>query len=297
VSTQESIDPREPLAALGLTDVDDVQGVSGGMDTHLWRVRVSSGIYALRLFRSDQQGQWAREVHIMREVRALDLPVPRIVAQGLWQERPAIVMDWYAGRPLLDEALAHPERITQLGTSMGRLQAKLHAVTLPREDWTDHETWLQRAGPGEAELHTRLRACRLRDGHALHLDFHPRNVLCDGFEARVILDWANAAAGDPRADVARTLSIFRYVPAPPTIPPDHFHAVRSGLERAWWRGYTEVADDLSDMLLFEIWAGFVFVRDMQQHVGKPGFWLEQADFDRVRDHVADLKRAAGMLPA
>lgn len=227
-------------------------------------------------------------------IGALGVPVPRIVAHGMGGDRPAIVMDWCAGRTVLDEAFAHRERIQSLGMSMGRLQARIHALSLPPDLWEDHRTWLSMAGPDETDLQARLWNCTLRDGYPLHLDFHPRNVLCDGHEVTVALDWANATVGDPRADVARTLSIFRYVSAPPTIPASDFYSVRQALERAWMAGYTDVPRSLPHMILFEIWAGVVFVRDMEQYLGRPDFWMELADLDRVRVHVASLKRRAGL---
>jgi hypothetical protein len=59
-------------------------------------------------------------------------------------------------------------------------------------------------------------------------------------------------------------------------------------------GYTQLAGPLPDMALFEIWAGVVFIRDMEQYLGRPDFWMGPADFDRVRDYVASLKQRAGL---
>src|SRR5579864_1181628 len=194
------IDPLKPLAALGIGEVTEVQPVAGGMDTLIWRVDTPGGVYALKVFRPDQRDQCAIEVRVMRTVGELGVPVPRIAAHGIWADRPAILMEWCDGRTVLEEALAHPELCEPLGASMGQLQARLHAVSVPQEYWQDHRSWLSLAGPDEEELRTRLQERGLDDGHLLHLDFHPRNVLCVGPEATVILDWANVAVGDPRAD-------------------------------------------------------------------------------------------------
>jgi aminoglycoside phosphotransferase (APT) family kinase protein len=290
------IDPLEPLAALGIEDVTDVQPVSGGMDTLIWRVNTTGGMYALRLFRPDQQDQWSKEVQVMRVLGDLGMPVPLVAAHGLWDSRPAMLMEWCEGRTVLDEVLAYPERIGALGTSMGRLHAHLHAVSLPREYWEDHRTWLHMAGPDEVELQTRLREIGLRDGHPLHLDFHPLNVLCVGDQATVVLDWANMTVGDPRADIARTRSIFRLVSAPPAAVSSDFASIRTAVERAWMDGYTRSAGPIADMLLFDIWAGVVFIRDMEKYLGRSDFWMEAADFDRAREYVAALKRRAGLSP-
>jgi Ser/Thr protein kinase RdoA (MazF antagonist) len=289
-----TIDPREPLAALGMQSVTGVEPVSGGQDTFIWRVDTPGGAYALRLFRSEQRDQWAHEVRAMRAVRARGVSVPRVTAHGIWRDRPAILMEWCDGRPVLEEVLTHPELTEALGASMGCLQARLHALSVPRYCWDNHRSWLDRAGPNEGELRARLRARGLRDGHILHLDFHPRNVLCVGQEVTVLLDWANVTVGDPRADVARTRSILQLVTPPPSVSGPDFAVARAKLERAWTDGYAQQAGPQPDMALFEIWAGVVFIRDMEQHLGKPDFWMGPSDFDRLRDHVATLKQRAGL---
>jgi aminoglycoside phosphotransferase (APT) family kinase protein len=294
LNRSDGIDPLEPLTALGIEDITGVQPVSGGMDTLIWRVDTVHGTYALRLFQPQQRDQYGREIRAMEMVGTHGVRVPRITAHGMWGDRPAMVMAWCDGRTVLDEALAHPEQIEPLGISMGRLQARLHAVSVPHEYWEDHDSWLDMADPDEAELKTRLRASGLRDGHPLHLDFHPLNVLCVGAEATVVLDWANVTVGDPRADVARTRSIFRLASPPSTASSSGLDSLRATLEGAWMEGYTQLAGPLPNMALFEIWAEVVFLRDMEQYIGRPDFWMEPSDFDRVRDHIALLKGRAGL---
>jgi aminoglycoside phosphotransferase (APT) family kinase protein len=290
------INPLEALAALEVGDIRTTQPIAGGMDTLIWRVNTLDGAYALRLFRPDQRDQCAKEVRLMEMVRARGMPVPQVIAHGAWNERPVLLMEWVAGRTVLDVVLERPDLCGPLGRSMGRLQARLHAISAPKEDWEDHHTWLSWCGPHEEELRSRLRMCGLRDGHILHLDFHPRNVLCTGQEATAVLDWANAEVGDPRADVARTLSIFRFVSPPPGVG-STFATARARLERAWMDGYTEVTEPLPDMELFELWAAIVFIRDMEQHRGKPGFSMSPQDFDRVRVAIGRLRERTGLSPA
>src|SRR5438132_39917 len=40
----------------------------------------------------------------------------------------------------------------------------------------------------------------------LHLDYHLLNVMTDRSRVTGVLDWTNARAGDPRADLARTFT-------------------------------------------------------------------------------------------
>lgn len=54
-----------------------------------------------------------------------------------------------------------------------------------------------------AELHERLHAIPYGGARLVHLDLHPDNVLLSP-RGPVLIDWTNARAGDPDADVALT---------------------------------------------------------------------------------------------
>ena len=72
----------------------------------------------------------------------------------------------------------------------------------------------------------------------LHLDFHPANVLVDGV-GRVtgVIDWANAVAGPPVADLARTWAIFATALVPPGWGAATTRVVLRVLVSAWQSGY------------------------------------------------------------
>jgi hypothetical protein len=90
-------------------------------------------------------------------------------------------------------------RARQRGGACGRLHAVLAEIIAPVA------VAPVAPRPPDAPL---LGATRL-----LHLDLHPFNVLVDaGDEVSGVLDWANAAAGDPMLDRARTLSILTLDP-------------------------------------------------------------------------------------
>ena len=60
-----------------------------------------------------------------------------------------------------------------------------------------------------AELHHRLHEIEHPDGGTLlHLDLHPLNVIL-GPDGPVVIDWTNAAAGEPALDPALVWVIFR----------------------------------------------------------------------------------------
>ena len=65
-----------------------------------------------------------------------------------------------------------------------------------------------------AELHERLHAIPLDGGSLVHFDLHPDNVLMSA-SGPVVIDWTNAHAGMPEADVAMTWIILETSPGLP----------------------------------------------------------------------------------
>jgi aminoglycoside phosphotransferase (APT) family kinase protein len=58
-----------------------------------------------------------------------------------------------------------------------------------------------------ADLHERLHAIPFEAGSLVHFDLHPDNVLLSA-SGPVVIDWTNAHAGTPEADVAMTWIIL-----------------------------------------------------------------------------------------
>lgn len=58
-----------------------------------------------------------------------------------------------------------------------------------------------------ADLHERLHRISFEGATLVHFDLHPDNVLMSP-SGPVVIDWTNARAGDPDADVAMTWLIF-----------------------------------------------------------------------------------------
>jgi aminoglycoside phosphotransferase (APT) family kinase protein len=285
---QADLDPHAILVALGLTGAAEATPVAGGADTAIWRVAYGQQLYALRVFRAEQAATCQREIAAMRAAHAGGLPVPAIHAAGSWHDRPALVLSWCAGAPLLHALQRQPGRLWRLGTQFGRMQAAIHAIApapmpeLPPDDWIG---W---AGADETALQTHLRANAAGAAQLLHLDYHPLNVMTDGRQMTAVLDWANARVGDPRADAARSYSILAIDPNWPRRP--QITIFRQILARAWRRGYEQAAAPLGDMALFYAWAGAVMLRDLAPR-------LASAPHDplaRVRRWTNEWKRRAGL---
>lgn len=227
------MDANAILAQLGISDAEHIEPVTGGADTSIWRVLLGDKFYALRVFRPEQAETCEREVAAMEAARAGGVSVPDVIRRGVWENRPVLLLSWIAGRTLAQQLQNSPALIWTLGTAFGREQAAIHRLNPPPN--FDPTTWIEWAGD-EPELKARLYDLPTRKNRLLHLDFHPLNVMADGARsARIsgVLDWANAQAGDPRADFARTYTILRVEPYSPAGDSLLMAVMRRALERAW----------------------------------------------------------------
>lgn len=120
------------------------------------------------------------EARLMAHLAACGYPVPEVYeATG-----PEMVLERLTGPTMLEELGRRPWQVRHLGRMLGGLHDRLHALPAP--------AWLPaRFGTGG-------------DDRVLHLDLHPGNVVLTG-RGPVVIDWSNARAGDPAADLAMTL--------------------------------------------------------------------------------------------
>jgi aminoglycoside phosphotransferase (APT) family kinase protein len=106
----------------------------------------------------------------MEHARAHGYPVPRV-----HDVRPnELVLERIEGVSMLSDLRRRPWRLPRHMETLARLHVRLHAIDAPAE---------------------------LGDGALLHRDLHPDNVLLTR-AGPVVIDWPNAAAGDPAFDVA-----------------------------------------------------------------------------------------------
>jgi aminoglycoside phosphotransferase (APT) family kinase protein len=290
---EPKLDPAAILTALGVTDVSVIERVHGGMDTDVWRVERAEGVAAMRVFRPEQRDTARREVAAMRAAAKHGLPVPAVQAHETWHDRSVLLLDWCEGRTLLPEVMARPELTDASARAFGLMQARIHATPAPTELRRHDDEWLAWAGPDEAALHDRLRALDLRGDALLHFDYHPNNVLFADGRVTGVLDWANATAGDPRADVARTYVLLRFAPSVPDLPPE-IAVRRDRLTDLWRAGYERERGPLGDLTPFYAWAGAMTVRDLAAKIGRPGITLQTSDLDPLRRQVEAWKRGLGL---
>ena len=127
------------------------------------------------------------------------LPVPAVLDRAEVGDVSAVLLEMLRGRPAADFARDSPSLARVAGQACGSVHALLADVRAPAGLRTV-------PGPGAG---TPARQVRV-----VHLDLHPFNILTGaGGEVTGVLDWANAAAGDPDLDRARTWAILTLDPA------------------------------------------------------------------------------------
>jgi aminoglycoside phosphotransferase (APT) family kinase protein len=289
----EDVDPVAVLAALGISGASEPARVTGGTDTLIWRVEVSGSLYALRLFRAEQHETCHREQLAMSAAEG-SLPIPRLQVQGVWEGRPALLLSWCPGQSLGRLLFQEPHRVLRLGARFGQMHARMHAVSAPTGLRDDPNAWIEWAGPIDSPLRARLRDAAGGAAALLHLDYHPGNVMTDGRQITAVLDWANARAGDLRADLARTVTLFRLSPIR-GIPRWRTTVYRRLLELAWRVGCARTAGYPRGMALFHAWAGDAMLHDYSPRLDRPGTPYTPELMDRIRRWTARWKQRAGVM--
>jgi len=288
----DGLDPGAILAALGQAAPDNIRPVTGGWDTAVWRVDYPNRSCALRVFRPEQAAVCRREVAAMRAAAAGGVPVPVVEASGAWEDRPALLLSWCPGVPVLHELARRPWRVWRRGAEFGRMQARIHTLAAPDELRHNLPAWVDWKMISEPRLRERLLEISTHTDALIHLDYHPLNVMADGTRITAVLDWANARAGDPRADFALTLVILRLSPTPPGTSRVLTLTLRRILELAWRRGYGPPTTPSEDLAPFHAWAGATRLQDLTPLLGKPGVWLRQEDLARLKRWTLHWKQRA-----
>jgi aminoglycoside phosphotransferase (APT) family kinase protein len=170
----------------------------GGASAATWGI----GDQVLRLGPGDRMGT---ELAAAAAAAAV-LPVPEVRAQAEVDDDLAVLLERLPGRPAIEVALRDAGLARTVGRACATVHQALAGVPAPA------------SVPTLAELRTVPRppaGLTARPGlRLLHLDLHPFNLLAsDDGRLTGVLDWANAAAGHPDLDRARTWSILTLDPA------------------------------------------------------------------------------------
>jgi aminoglycoside phosphotransferase (APT) family kinase protein len=179
----------------------------------------------LRLYRDPSAHDRAdRELVALDAVRSALPCVPAPHKRIEWNGRPGIVMQRLDGLGILAEIHRRPWRVWALARLCGRVHADLNRICAPANLPSLKGELRRRIDgyegiPSELRLDTLEELDHLPDGNALcHGDFQPDNVLlCTAGPA--VIDWPNAARGDPCADFARTAMLMKLGSLAPGAPP------------------------------------------------------------------------------
>jgi aminoglycoside phosphotransferase (APT) family kinase protein len=298
----QDIDPLMVLEALGVQQPTLLERVPYGEATVVWRVAVGGRVCALRVLRPDDAGTLERELEAMAAARAGGVPVPDVIARGVWRDRPATLVSWLPGRMLGLELMAHTadlEQLQVLGESLGRTLGEIHNRPAPESLRGHSHGWVKLAGPNEPVLQDRLLALGLRSDALLHLDYHAGNVNVADWRVTGVFDWTKATAGDPRADFARFITLISLSPI--GLRPDLFprssagDAMRLRLQSAFRRGYEQVNKLEGDLSLFYAWAGATTLHSLRAKIGQPGQRVQAHHLEPVRRWTQSWKWQAGIL--
>ena len=294
---ETKINPREALAGLGFAEISEPRRVKRGWDTLLWRFATPDGRkHSLRVFYLPGRNEIAwRERLALETCATAGLPAPRVEKIGDIQGLPAMVLSWCPGIPILAFVEKKPWTLWRLGRLFGRTQARLHAVTPPAEFVTGAPNdWLSRVTEEYADLAVHALSLGLSTSSLIHMDYHPLNVVSDGATVTGILDWAYAAAGDPRADLARTEITILAAPVPPSPLSALLNLARKIILRAWRSGYEELAGSMPDYRPLKAWAAATLLGETELVLDRPGVWATEETIDKFRRMINVWARQAGI---
>lgn len=265
------------LSELGISTYTSYKEVLDGADSSVWKIELPDDTaFALRILPATGIGQFLEEEMKIALAVEAGIQVPNVLCVKVVGNSAVMLMEWANGVPVLEQLMTHPESARIIGIKFGEAQATIHKIRVP-EQFINRNSWLTPKSVEEKELFESLSdKFEFKSNALIHLDFHPLNVLTDGEEITAVIDWANAAAGDPRFDTARTFSILRLEATRPGSGLDQFTEVFKAFEVGWKEGYGKVNRGFELPSLFNAWAGTRMIRDLS---GK----REESEFVRIKD--------------
>lgn len=147
---------------------------------------------------------------------------PKVYGMAFYKERLGIIFERIMGQDMLAVMLRSPHKINYCAKELARLHVDIQkeikdmSNTVKNKLRRDIENSKYLSEQEQQKVRRYMEA--LPDGSILcHLDFHPGNVMISDGDM-VIIDWMNAAVGDPCADAARTCIMLRYARLPDINP-------------------------------------------------------------------------------
>ena len=153
------------------------------------------------------------ELRIARAVHASGVKTPAVKELVRTNGRNGLIYERANGESMITIFQRKPWMVIPYSRILARLHAEMHECVF-NADVPNQRKKLEHKIQHADALPTPLKTALLNSLHSLpdsdrvcHGDFHPANVMLSETEATVI-DWIDAARGNPLADVARTSIIF-----------------------------------------------------------------------------------------
>lgn len=202
-----------------------------------------------------------REVFCTKHVQGIGLPVPEYRGYTVQNGRRAIILEYIEGDSLMQALVSGQDSPEKIATHFAEIHFRMHNCKV--DGFEDSKVRYERLlklseyNLGSDLTNRMLRLLeRLPEGNSLcHNDFHPGNIIHNS-KGMFVIDWSDATAGDPFADVARTIQMFDYGGGVDTtkVSPERAERMLAarGKIRSFVRKYEEEYAKLCDMSVEEL---------------------------------------------
>ena len=169
----------------------------------------------LKLFREGMpQDTVEREARCAELIGGVFPDTPHSLGIVRYRNRLGILYEKVSGTDMIREMFRHPFRFGSYGKTLAQIHLKMHRIDIELpytlKDKLEREIFFA-PDLTEHEKETVLQILQEmpEDTKLCHNDLHPGNIMIanDGY---IVIDWLTAAAGNPAADVSRTLLLLRF---------------------------------------------------------------------------------------
>ena len=201
--------------------MQELHKIAEGREAEIFAWENGAALRLLRNTQAQRQVEW--EAQAMRAAAAAGVRVPAVHSTTTVDGRPGLIMERIDGIDMLAIVGKQPWQVFSVGALSGQIHARLHGVRAPDGIPSLKDVLrgrIQHSGrvPGHLIEFALAELDELPDGDRLcHGDFHPGNIMQANGE-HVLIDWTNAARGDPTADYMRTDMMIRIGGIPPGQP-------------------------------------------------------------------------------